>query len=432
MNQGTLRAGFAKVDITPPLGSRMHGFHGRDIKHGCDIIRDPLFARALWLEQGDERVLILGFDLLFFDRIQDNRLRGSTGRELGLCSRQILTNCSHTHSGPMTHVWASGMYTPPDSHYLNRLNDLVVQAATQARDAAVPVRMVMGEGTTDMPMSRRLLDESGKAQFLPNPQGTTYDNVPICMVQALDGRPVCLMFSIACHPSSISGFEVSADYPGMAMKLIGEKLGVDCALFLQGCGGDAKARTLVVDGVFRGSPEGADEAGRIVANDVIALLDCGLEEVQPDLATATDTAVCPMAPLPNRAQLEQLAEDKDELKRECAKYQLRILDHGYELPTAIPLTVHGVRLADGVRMVGLEGEAVAELGHVINDFYGSGLTFPLGYTDGCQLYLPTEKVLNEGGYEATSAHEYAWPANFARGIEEPVRQALTRLRKSGI
>ncbi len=427
----TLRAGFARVDISPPLGSPMHGFFGRDRDHGCESVRDPLFARALWLEQGGERILILGFDLLFFDRARDDRLRGAIGRAVGLSSRQILTNCSHTHAGPMTHVWAGGMFTRMDEHYIYRLTDLVVEAATQARDNAVPVKMLVGETATDMPMSRRLPDENGKARFLPNPDGTVYHNLPMCLFQAEDGRPVCMMFSVACHPSALFGYQISADYPGMATSLIDKHLGCECSLFLQGCGGDAKPRTLVQDGTFRGSPDGSDEAGRIGAYDVMQALD-RLAEAEPALAAESVEAVCEMARLPDRARLEELAHDKDELRRECAKYQLRILDQGYDLPTAIPLTVHGIKLADGVRLVGIEGEAVAELGHVIHDFYGSGVTFPLGYTDGCQLYLPTERVLREGGYEAESAHEYAWPANFAHGVECPLSDAMARLREAGI
>lgn len=409
----------------------MHGYYGRDRDHGCESIRDPLFVRALWLEQGDETVLILGFDLLFFDRTRDDRLRGKISRALGLSSRQIVTNCSHTHAGPMTHVWAGGMFMPMDERYIDRLTDLVVEAATRARDSAVPVKMLVGETTTDMPISRRLPDENGKAQFRPNPDGVVYHNLPMCLFQAVDGRPVCLMFSVACHPSSLFGYEISADYPGMAMGLIDKHLGSECSLFLQGCGGDAKPRTLVQDGAFRGGPERCDEAGRLVAESVISALD-KLRPVQPDLAALADEVVCDMASLPSREQLDELAEDKDDLKRECARRWLSVLDHGCEMPSAIPLTVHGVRLAEGVRLVGIEGEAVAELGHVMHDFYGSGLTFPLGYTDGCQLYLPTEQVLREGGYEADSAHEYAWPANFAHGIEDPLRDALSRLRKAGL
>jgi hypothetical protein len=294
--------------------------------------------------------------------------------------------------------------------------------------------MRVGETRTDMPMSRRLLDSSGKAQFAPNPDGTVYDYLPMCLFEAADGSPVCLLFSVACHPSAICDFLISADYPGTAMRLIGARLGSQCSMFLQGVGGDAKPRTLVQDGQFRCSAEGAEEAGRLVGECVVAALNGGLQPVEPALAARFEEVHCEMAPIPERSFFEALADEseRDELRREWARYTLRKLDRGEELPRVIPLSVHGIKLGNGVRLVGLEGEAVAELGHVIRSFFGSGITFSLGYTDGCQLYLPTEKVLNEGGYEAVSYYEYAWPAPFAHGVEGAVNEALLRLRASGI
>jgi len=85
-----------------------------------------------------------------------------------------------------------------------------------------------------------------------------------------------------------------------------------------------------------------------------------------------------------------------------------------------------------VRLVGLEGEAVAELGTLIEEFFGGGITFPLGYANGAQLYLPTSPMLDEGGYEAVSYHEYRQPASLAKGMEGIVKDALCQLGERGI
>jgi len=94
--------------------------------------------------------------------------------------------------------------------------------------------------------------------------------------------------------------------------------------------------------------------------------------------------------------------------------------------------MHGVRLGDGVRLLGIEGEAVTDIGSLVADFYGAGVTFPLGYTDGCQLYLPTDAMLTQGGYEVVSYYEYGFPAGLAPEVDGALRSGLQRLRREGI
>ncbi|GAG22040.1 unnamed protein product, partial [marine sediment metagenome] len=103
-----------------------------------------------------------------------------------------------------------------------------------------------------------------------------------------------------------------------------------------------------------------------------------------------------------------------------------------KLPGSITLTAHGVRLGKGLRILGIEGEAVGDWGFIIEQFYGRGVTFPLGYTDGTGLYLPTSPMLPEGGYEVVSSWEYGLPAPLAKGMEDVVTKALTQLRERGV
>jgi hypothetical protein len=102
------------------------------------------------------------------------------------------------------------------------------------------------------------------------------------------------------------------------------------------------------------------------------------------------------------------------------------------LPEAVPVTVHGLQIGKDLRIIGIEGEAVGELGHLVLDFYGDGITFPLGYSNGAQLYLPTDAMLDEGGYEVVSYYEYRQPARLAKGIEAILTDALHQLRDKGV
>jgi hypothetical protein len=92
----TLKAGFARIKITPPIGTAMSGFGDRDYDpSGCKGIHDDLYVRALYLSQGEQEILILGFDLLFFSRDEADRFKGAVSRKMDFAASQILLNTSH-------------------------------------------------------------------------------------------------------------------------------------------------------------------------------------------------------------------------------------------------------------------------------------------------------------------------------------------------
>ncbi len=90
-----------------------------------------------------------------------------------------------------------------------------------------------------------------------------------------------------------------------------------------------------------------------------------------------------------------------------------------------PCTASNSRPA--VRLVGVEGELVGELGNRMLHSFPGGVTFPLGYTDGCRIYLPSSRMLPEQGYEVDSYWEYHWPSPLAPGIEGVLDAAVRRV-----
>ncbi len=440
---GMLRAGFARVNITPPAGTPMTGFGERDWDpSGSRGVHDDLFVRALYLSQGERRVLIMGFDLLFFNRAEADRLKGAIGRYLDLAPKDILLNTSHTHTGPKVGDW---YYTPAAPMYFELVEKAVVEAARKAHDSARTATLWAGSGTTALPMSRRLVNGQGIAEFRPSPEGTVCNALPVVMVKDTTGTAVCLLFSVSCHPSTVKGVDrsylLSADYPGAAMARLDSTLGAPVSLFLQGAGGDAKA-SVIGEGETEwraGTWEDVDRAGALVAGEVLEVIQRGLAPVEADLAVAQVMMEWPFTTLPDRKTLEEIlknpqthSESSPEVMKLWAGEQLDRLNRGLALPASAEITLHGVRLGKGLRLVGLEGEAVAELGNIITTFYPEGVTFPLGYTDGARMYLPVTSMLAESGYEVESYWEYHQPAPLAGGMERVLAASLGELRASGI
>jgi hypothetical protein len=256
------------------------------------------------------------------------------------------------------------------------------------------------------------------------------------MLKDRAGEPICLVFSVSCHPSTITSFEISRDYPGAAMDLLEARLGVPVGLFLQGCGGDAKSSVLG-RGETRWRPGAWDDvaaAGMMLAQEVGSVLDGGLEEVKPRVCTQTVEMQWPLQPSPAPATFEAICADPDtgELQRLWTERQLLLLQRGDPLPTHMPITLHGVQLGEGLRLIGIEGEAVAELGLLMLRSGGTGITVPLGYCNGAQAYLPTSRMLGEGGYEVESYWEYGYPAPLADGMEAILTRALEDLKARGV
>lgn len=436
-----MRAGFARVCITPPVGTTMMGFGGRDMDHGCEGTHDDIYVRALALEHGGAEALLMTYDLCFLGREDANRFKGAIGRVADLLPSQILMNTSHNHVGPSVGTWYSAGYECPDRLYLNDLEQATVQAALEARAALRPVTLSCGVTRSSVPVNRRRKMPDGSTQNRPNPGGYVYDKLPVCQFTDAQGKPVCLLFSISTHPSMMGGHLISAEYPGAATDEMDRRVGAPVSMFFQGVGGDSKPSVIAknnADAWQRGTWELMDEAGRIIADEVSALLDSGLDAVGPALKTASTEMEWALEPTPPRSFFEEAAASvKLEDRAKSVYYmwamkQLECLNRGDTLPTSVTLTAHGVMLGKGLRMVGIEGEATAPWGKFIEESYGDGTTIPLGYTDGQGLYLPNSAMLPEGGYEVVSSWEYGLPAGLAPGMEEQVRKALAELRDQGI
>ena len=436
-----MRAGFARVDITPPLGTTMMGFGGRDMEHGCTGVHDPIYTRAAYLEHRGEAALIMGYDMCFLGREDADRFKGAIGRVMELAPRQIFFNTSHNHVGPKAGTWYSAGYEAPDRDYLNQLEQATVNAALAAREQARPVLMRAGVTVSQLPVNRRRRMAGCAIENRPNPTGRTYNKLPVVLFEEPSGEVVCLLFSVSCHPSMMSGWDISAEYPGAAMDKLDAHFGKPCSLFLQGVGGDAKPLVIGrgTDAWIPGTWDLMDEAGAIVAGEVLEAVGNGLEPVAPGLASASAEMRWALEPAPGKEFFEDIVANTPEetrardVKFMWARKTLEDIEKGRPLPVDVPLSLHGIRLGDHLRIVGIEGEALHGWGYFIEEFYGGkGVTIPLGYTDGQGMYLPTTEQLPEGGYEVISFWEYGYPSQLAPGMETPVREALAALQNRGI
>ena len=246
------RAASAKVDITPPLGSRMYGYgaRGDNVSRG---VHDPLFAKALVLTDDRETFAIVTVDLGSFGKPYAKAVTAIVQRATGI--EHVFVIASHTHSGP---VFDESF--PSDAQpWLRELESEVADAVIQAHKKLAPARIAVGSSKFDSCHNRRNVHEDGTVEMrwvnrkgLPtDPVDTT---VSVIGVDTADGQPIATLVSYACHPVVLGpeNLQISADYPGAMMALVEDEIGGE-VLFAQGAAGDLNPfwdKTPLAEGAF--------------------------------------------------------------------------------------------------------------------------------------------------------------------------------------
>jgi hypothetical protein len=209
-------------------------------------VHDPLFAKALVLDDGRTTLVILSLDAVAIGGICDIRddflpkLRGRIHEKLGIPASQVLVHATHTH---------------PAGRILCGAGDLLKRTFDAVREAVehrVPVTIGSGAGREDRIMINRTLRmKNGKAWTVrhsypcpPDDQvaglGADDPEIGLLRIDRLDGRPLAVVLNYAGHPLlGVPQGHVTGNYPGFACRLIEEQLGHGAmALFLQGAGGN--------------------------------------------------------------------------------------------------------------------------------------------------------------------------------------------------
>jgi|GEM_PF-1767833 len=418
-----MNAGFAKRCISPTLPAVLEG---NNLSAPCESVRDDLYARALWLEQEGRQVAVVALDLLFMDRPEVDYIKSVIWRRFRFEPDQVMLNFSHTHSGPRVSRWSySG---EPSPVYIDALAERIGDAIEEAMADAEPVTMLAGTGATSLPISRRRPNAEGYAEWGPSHSEPVCRLLPVCQFLTASGYVKAVLFSVSCHPTINYLPVLSAEYPGQAVTRLNAHFDTTGCMFLQGAGGDAKPVN-IADGERRFRPtdwSDVERAGEIVADEVMQTADilraCG----EPELRSELVEIHLPMEPTPDAAALETISRDRavDAMKRAWAADMLEQLRQNGVLPQTVPVQMHFLQLSRSVRLVGLEGELMADLGTLIAGTFPTGVTFPMGYTNGARLNIPADRQLPQGGYGVDSIWEFHWPAKLALGIDATIQRAV--------
>jgi hypothetical protein len=410
------KAGLSSAVITPEESVWMGGYGGRTEPSEGKI--HDLYVKALALEDPEgNRVVIVTADVLGFAIEFTNRVYREINKRFGLPREALLFNASHTHCGPAVPLFKLSIYdnmTEKDNEkidvYMNWLELRYIKVISEAIGNLKPA--VSPEG---------IIYRSVPSSYYTG--GPRDDIVPVLKVADSEGNIKAILFGYACHPITLDFNKFCGDYPGFAQQYVEEAYPGATALFIQGCSGD-----LVPNARFQ--VEYAMGHGKALADAVKKALDGEQIPIDGSLKCAYNEIILDFQPPPERKVLEENLKSNDKSMQRKAAYFLEKLNKNEAIETTLPCPLHVIRFGKDVLFIGLSGEPVAEYSVKLKSEY---LTYKFvwvaGYCNYVFGYLPTWKVLMEGGYEGgglfKSSTQFSGP--FTETVEKLVLEGVHRL-----
>lgn len=420
------QAGAASVKITPEHLMWMSGYGART--RPAEGTRLDLWAKALVLEdEQGHRAALITLDLVGIARDLSLAVCDTLRQKYGLDRSQVMLATSHTHCGPVVGHNLGSMYFLDEEQvgrvgqYAVRLRETLVKLVGEAIERLAPCSLSYGNGQATFAVNRRnnkepevpALREQGR---LVGP--VDYD-VPVLAVRDAERRLVATVFGYACHATVLGDYLWSGDYPGFAQKALEESHPGMMALFFAGCGADQNP-------LPRKEAKFVEQYGQRLAAAVDRTLGAVMRPVAGELKSGYQEIELPFDRLPTRDDLAVQVNSSNKYEAQRARLLLARIDAGQPLSPTYPYPVQCWRLGD-LRWLSLGGEVVVDYSLRLKAELGRDATWVTGYANDVMAYIPSRRMLSEGGYEGGGAMlYYGLPTIWAPELEELiVQQART-------
>ena len=431
-----LKGGMAKINITPPIGSRLAGHFYESISTG---IHDSLWAKAMAFQQGKEKFVFVFCDLIGLTPEISNNARKSASAKTGIPFKNIVIAASHSHTGPLFYGFQhdyfhkKAMVAGIDPHerieYPGFLTGQLVKAIVLANKDLVAVNIELGitkeEGLSH---NRRYYMKNGEVVFNPGPlnpdivrpAGPVDTDLGVLMLRNAGSKKFIGGLTIfAMHADTYGGTEIGADYPYYIEQTLKAKFGTNfISAFGLGPCGDVNHIDVTKDEPIY-SPGNPVKFGSRLGQTVIDAVPKLKQVIKPALAMQSATISLPLQ-VPDKAQIDSArtiinnlyaagqsgeyvkragGEAGDFIKRvEMSKYISLAARH-----TGVQVEVSVFRIDAETAIVGLPGEIFAELGLAIKKRSPFKNTIVITVCNDKTSYIPTKKAFTEGSYEVTNA-----------------------------
>ena len=383
--------GVARVDVTPDYPIRLSGYGGRTtVSEG---VEQRLWAKALAFgrDERDSAVLLTVDNVGVPFEVTDEVYR-RVNEKLPLPRAHFALCSSHTHNGPMLTGVLPNLFSKdiiPEEQatidrYTRELTDKLVRVALDALQDRQPATVAWGEGQAGFAKNRRTKD------------GPVDHSLPLLAVRSPEGNLRAVLANYACHCTTLASNLHGGDWAGYAQEYIEAAHPGSTALVSIGCGADANPHP-------RTGLDFTQAHGREIATEVGRLLGTALRPVTAlPTGVASDIAL-PFDTLPTRAEWERRVA-VDGITGYHARKNLARLDRSETLPSTMPYRVQAWAFGDELAMVFLGGEVVVDYATRLKSEYRH--LWLHAYANDVRAYIPSTRILREGGYEGGGALPY--------------------------
>ena len=407
--------GVAAVDITPGFPVRLSGFGFRRTE--SEGVRQRISAKAIAFGADDDhRAVLITVDNLGVPDRLTAEVAARLKNKVGLEREQLAITSSHTHTAPMLTGVAPTLFGMPipaehQQHinaYTSELTDNLEQVALAALKDRQPAKLSWGIGKVELAINRRM-------------QGGPVDHdLPLLVVSDLRGGIRAIYVNYACHCVTLSDNQISGDWAGYVQEHIERRHPGAIALISIGCGADSNPRS----GVTGAKGEIAEAQGVEIASEVDRLLKGPLQALTRPLVIDFKRINLPFDKLPTREEYAEKAKSQDAIGFH-ARTQLARLDRGESLRDKISYPVQTWAFGESLAIVFLSGEVVVDYALRLKRELDGRRLWINSYANDVPCYIPSERILKEGGYEGGGAMVYYdQPTKLAAGLEKAIVDAV--------
>ncbi len=410
-----LKAGFARLDVTPPLGSDLAGYFS--VRHAEGIL-DPIYLNAVAIGNGEDTVIIITSDFLSVMEVFATRIRNMIADATGVRADHIMITALHQHTSIRLGVWPwTG--NMEDEQYLNILYRKYVDVARLAIRDMSEASMHTAVQETKEPVSfiRRFKMRDGSTVTNPgklnpdigHPIGEADNNVRLVRF-VRDGRRDIALVNFSTHPDVIGGKLFSADWPGFVRSFVEQDIPDTHCLVVNGAQGDTNHINTATAEKQTGY-EHSRHMGRVIADTVADMWN----KTRPNFGSRIFSEIRMVFSPTNTDGFDRVEECRkldedywagkldgpDKPNATVMGEARRIKNLPYEtICQKIPVTVMAV---GDVAFVGYGGEPFTEYATRSRAMAPDMTVITCGLANGQQGYLPTKSAFLEGGYEARSS-----------------------------
>ncbi len=399
------KVGTARVKITPEEPLWMAGYGFRD--HPATGTQADLWGKVLALEDATgQRAVLVTLDLLGIERSLSRSIMSLLEARCALRRDQVMICCSHTHCGPVVgrnlgpvhYERLPAIERDRIDAYVRTLSDSVVSLVGEALATMAPATLHSGRGQATFGVNRRTNPEGDVPRLRATGalSGPVDYDVPVLAVRDPEGILRAVVVGYACHGTVLCDYLWNADYPGYATADLESRYPGVTALFWNGCGSD-------VNPLPRRSVELAESYGCLLASAVATVLDGMMDPVPPVLQTGYREIELPMTTAPSRKDLQKQAQSDQAVHAAAARMHLRALDAGCALLNPYPYPVGQWNLGQDLCWVFLGGEVCVDYALRIKREHPGKRIWVAAYTNDVMGYIPSARLVQEGGYEANGA-----------------------------